>query len=63
MKKLENQNIYFDFIFGRTFILRRDKVSNKKSMYFDGITSIINLQKRVVHCLRWFTLLCNTKIQ
>jgi hypothetical protein len=46
MKKLGNQNIYFDFIYGRTSILGRDKVSNKKSMYFDAITSIINLQKR-----------------
>jgi hypothetical protein len=46
MKKLGNQNIYFDFIYGRTSILGRDKVSNKKSMYFDAMTSIINLQKR-----------------
>jgi hypothetical protein len=46
MKKLGNQNIYFDFIYGRTSSLGRDKVSNKKSMYFDAMTSIINLQKR-----------------
>jgi hypothetical protein len=46
MKKLENQNIYFDFIYGRTFILGRDKVNNKKSMYFDAMTSIINIQKK-----------------
>jgi hypothetical protein len=46
MKKVENQNIYFDFIYGKTFILGRDKVSNKNCMYFDAMTSIINLKKR-----------------
>jgi hypothetical protein len=46
MKKLENQNIFLDFIYGRTFILGKDKVSNKKKKYFDAMTSIINLQKR-----------------
>jgi hypothetical protein len=40
------QNIFFDFIYGRIFILGRDKVSNKKIMYFDAMTSIINLRKR-----------------
>jgi hypothetical protein len=46
MKNIGNQNIYFDFICGKTFILGRDKVNNEKSMYFDAMTSIINLQKR-----------------
>jgi hypothetical protein len=44
MKKLGIQNVYFDFIYKRTSILGRDKLSNKKNMYFDAITSIINLQ-------------------
>jgi len=29
-----------------TSILGRDKISNKKNMYFDAMTSIINFKKR-----------------
>jgi hypothetical protein len=36
----------FRAIVYKTLHLGRDKVSNKKSMYFDAMTSIINLQKR-----------------
>jgi hypothetical protein len=39
MKKLGNQNIYFDFIYGRTSILGRDKVSNKKKLKIEVMDS------------------------